>query len=164
MIIYVNRLGSDNEGRLSFDLAQEMGPIDYRGETICFASPVKVKGYVKQDKDVYLVIGQVQTEVLLECSRCLEIVNYPVHTEFEQQYSASGSQEETLMMDGDRIDLDKPVVESILLELPIKIVCSEECKGLCPICGSNRNINECKCSDEEIDPRMMVLKKLLKDK
>ncbi len=66
-----------------------------------------------------------------------------------------------LPLKGDSIDLREPVMESILLELPVKVLCSEECKGLCPICGADRNVEECSCSIHEVDPRMQQLKRLL---
>jgi uncharacterized protein len=164
MIIQGSRLASASQGRFPFKLSESIRPIDYRDEKIAFTGPVVVTGSIEQNGSLYLVTGDVQAEVVLECSRCLGEVRYPVRTSFIQEYREGGADADRLVADRDRIDLYGPVVESILLELPIKVVCREECKGLCPVCGSNRNINECGCSRDEIDPRMLALKKLLEEK
>lgn len=164
MIIYVNRLKWEGGGRMPFSLTEEMEGMDYRGERVDFDGPIVVSGYIERDGDMILVTGEVQTGVILRCSRCLGVVKFPIRTDFSQEYSEAGEEEEVLPVKGDRIDLRKPVMESILLDLPIKALCSEECKGLCPICGTDRNEKDCGCSIEDIDPRMQQLKKLLEQR
>ncbi len=161
MIMYIKNLKSDDSGRVSFELKENIGCIDSGGENISFSSPINVKGSIERNDNVFLIRGEVQTEVILQCSRCLRTVKYPLSTAFSQMYSETGEGEDVLPIRGDRIDLNVPVKESILLELPIKVLCSEDCKGLCPICGGDRNTTQCDCRHEGIDPRMEKLKKLL---
>ncbi|MGI6697933.1 MAG: hypothetical protein GXY97_01700 [Clostridiales bacterium] len=161
MIIHVNRLRRGDDGRMTFSLKEDMEGLDYRGERLDFESPVAVNGSIERDGDLLYVTGEVRTEVVLQCSRCLRTIRHPLRTGFSQQYSEAGPGEEVLPVKGDSIDLREPVMESILLELPVKVLCSEECKGLCPICGADRNVEECGCSINEIDPRMQQLKRLL---
>jgi len=163
MIIYVNKLKCDSQGHMLFQLAPSIDHLDYRGESLSFSSPVVITGSVEQNEDYYMVTGKIKTEVILECSRCLSSVRYPIKTGFKQKYSEVAEEEETLPANGDKIDLGKPVIESILLELPIKVLCKEECKGLCPECGLDRNDVECNCTHDQIDPRMLELKKLLEE-
>lgn len=163
MIVYVNRLKSDVSGRVPFGLTEDIKEIDLGGERVDFSGPVKITGSVEWDGVSFLVTGEVQTEVILECSRCLRTVRYPLRTAFKQKYSETGDGEDVLSARGDRIDLNIPVRESILLELPVKVLCREECKGLCPLCGADRNEGECDCSNEDIDPRMQRLKELLEE-
>ncbi len=65
--------------------------------------------------------------------------------------------------EGDAVDLDELVREQILLALPTRTLCREECKGLCPECGANLNAGECDCAQKEIDPRWAALADLKKD-
>ena len=126
-----------------------------------FNSPVVIDGSIEQDGDTLMVTGEVRTEVILQCSRCLGTVKHPLHSGFSQEYSETGQGEDVMPVKGDSIDLRKPVIESILLELPVKVLCREECKGLCPVCGTDRNMKECGCTSHEIDPRMLQLRKIL---
>lgn len=61
------------------------------------------------------------------------------------------------------VDLAAVFEEELLLELPAKLLCSEDCKGLCPKCGTNLNSGSCNCTAKEIDPRLEVLKALLEN-
>ena len=60
------------------------------------------------------------------------------------------------------MDLDDLVVSDILLSLPTKIICKEDCEGLCPSCGINRNVDTCECQKKQVDPRLAKLGELLK--
>jgi uncharacterized protein len=72
--------------------------------------------------------------------------------------------EEPIPFSGDDLDLTAPVRESLLLELPMKPVCREDCVGLCPVCGANLNLERCGCRAETADPRLVSLKRLLEAK
>ncbi|MDD2499121.1 MAG: DUF177 domain-containing protein, partial [Desulfitobacteriaceae bacterium] len=74
------------------------------------------------------------------------------------------NEEEIYFYEGDKIDILPQVLQTILLELPMKVLCREDCKGLCPVCGTNLNIKECRCERESIDPRLAALKNLLNDR
>ena len=62
-----------------------------------------------------------------------------------------------------RYDLDPLITEDIFLDLPSKLLCSEDCKGLCPVCGKNRNEGDCGCEKQTVDPRLEILKQLMKE-
>ena len=161
MIIHFNKLRRGDDGRMTFTLIENMDGLDYGGERLDFEGPVVINGSIEQDGELLYVTGEVRAEVVLRCSRCLGTVRHSLRTGFSQEYSEAGLGEEVLPFKGDSIDLREPVMESILLELPVKALCGEECKGLCPICGADRNVKECGCSVQEMDPRMQQLKKLL---
>jgi len=67
--------------------------------------------------------------------------------------------DESLVIDG-KIDIAEVVREQILLALPAQVFCGDDCKGLCPKCGANQNLIDCKCADKEIDPRWAALRNL----
>jgi uncharacterized protein len=64
------------------------------------------------------------------------------------------------VFDGSAIDVDEIVKEQILLAVPTRMLCREDCKGICPECGADRNTGECNCVTNDIDPRWAALKKL----
>jgi uncharacterized protein len=117
--------------------------------------------------------GDIETAARLTCSRCLERYVQPLDLHFDLLYTTSPERaapgesrmEEELItvtpFDGVRIDLSALLAEQIDLGLPLKPLCRPECRGLCPRCGSNRNVAACGCPDEETgEPRLRILKDL----
>lgn len=119
--------------------------------------------------------GNISASAEVDCDRCLKTVSLPIETEFDVKYlpvedytssEAAELQEEDLSVsffDGETIDLDELVREQVLLAMPARALCGEECKGLCPVCGADRNTNACDCENHEIDPRWAGLKAVTSD-
>jgi uncharacterized protein len=122
------------------------------------------------------VKGQFSTTAQVECDRCLKPVDVPVTAQFNLEYvtpatyaaSPAAELEETDMslsvFDGETIDIDELVGEQLLLALPSRILCREDCKGLCPECGNDRNLQDCRCETAKVDPRWGALKELVNGK
>jgi uncharacterized protein len=118
------------------------------------------------------VQGKLATSVETPCARCLEPVTREVAREFELLYRPRGvdaGREEISVTQaeaeigyyvGDGVELADILREQILLEVPMKVVCREECKGLCPSCGHNLNESDCHCPPPVADPRWQALKDL----
>jgi uncharacterized protein len=116
--------------------------------------------------------GNVSARAEVDCDRCLKAIEVPIETEFDVTYVPASNyaanetaelQEADLLVsvyEGDEIDVDEIVREQILLALPARALCGEECKGLCPVCGVDRNTNGCACEEKETDPRWSALKDL----
>ncbi|HWP98517.1 MAG TPA: DUF177 domain-containing protein [Syntrophomonadaceae bacterium] len=109
--------------------------------------------------------GRLETRVELNCARCLENLIYPISTEF--QFTVASEAEDHALQEGDilpygdgQVDLEPLVNELIVTELPLTPLCQAECRGLCPLCGSNKNTHRCNCKDHSIDPRWEKLNKL----
>ena len=103
------------------------------------------------------------TEAVYLCSRCLERVKVPIQFNINEMFYPSGSVEnekEAETFCDDEMDLTDVIQRSILENLPMKVVCKEECKGLCPKCGKNLNEGDCDCNDTEFDPRLESLRTL----
>ncbi|MCS7164308.1 MAG: DUF177 domain-containing protein [Thermodesulfovibrio sp.] len=127
----------------------------------------------KNGKKVF-VKGVVNGEVELQCSRCLKNYKMPIRSLVEVSYHPIEelNREELVELKQDEmevdfyregvIDTEDIIRDQILLNIPMKPLCSEECKGLCPICGSDLNVSDCNCVVKEIDPRMAVLQSLLR--
>jgi len=116
------------------------------------------------------VNGKLRTRLELPCARCLESVNYDVNRNFDLLYrpqesdagreelSVTAAEAEVSYYQGDGLLLDDVVREQVLLAVPLKVTCREDCKGLCPHCGKNLNVEECSCAEPVEDPRWTALK------
>ncbi len=118
----------------------------------------------------YYCQGQLEAEATVECARCLEpfrqkLVNDTdfIATSYKQDGEIADD-EDRVYYDADlRADLWEIVRQTVILALSMKPLCREDCRGLCPQCGTNLNKKKCKCTVKEIDPRLEPLKKLLSE-
>ncbi len=125
----------------------------------------------KCDNDIY-VTGKVSAVLEFACSRCLEMFTEQINTEFSTEYlpeTEKPTEEEMEIVEDDfaisyyseeKIDILPAVMDQILLSVPIKPLCKEDCRGLCPQCGQSLNINKCRCQTHDMDERLAVLKKI----
>src|SRR5678815_5723604 len=150
----------------------ELNPVD---ERVSLIAPAAVTGKVRLSGNEVFVNGHVETRAQVECDRCLKSVELPVSADFALEYitgaeyeSGSGAAELTeaelsvSVFDGEAIDVDEVVKEQILLAVPTRMLCREDCKGICPQCGADRNTGECSCVTNDVDPRWAALKNLTK--
>ena len=121
----------------------------------------------KISKNKITVKGNSNITLVIPCDRCLTPVNTVVHFEIdrvadlEQDTETVEEQEEQDYIDGYNLDVDELVFAEVLMNIPAKTLCREDCKGLCPVCGCNRNEKDCGCDDQSLDPRMSVFKDIL---
>lgn len=101
----------------------------------------------------------------IPCDRCLREVAYEIELLSEREIDFSLTEEEraaeldeTDFINGYDLDVDAFVCEEILLGFPMKVLCQEDCKGICKVCGANLNEGECGCDRTELDPRMSVIR------
>ena len=118
------------------------------------------------------VQGDLRVETETACDRCLEAIKFPIQSPFDLVYipateTADGGEDEideaaveVGFYEGNGLALDDVLREVVLLALPMQIVCSESCKGICPVCGHNRNQRECNCQTKAVDDRWNSLKSL----
>lgn len=116
--------------------------------------------------------GDLQVTVDAACDRCLEPVSLPIRSPFDLVYipasvAAEGGEEEideaaveVGFYEGSGLQLNDVLREVVLLALPMQLVCSESCKGICPVCGQNRNQRDCGCQSAAVDDRWTKLKEL----
>ncbi len=119
---------------------------------------IEVEGILYVEDNALKVDFQVKMQVHLVCSRCIEEFNSPLNLRIQESYDLV---EDQGILQNATIDLTELLRENILLNLPIKPLCEEHCKGLCAECGTNLNVHSCKCNNEPVDPRLSVLKNLL---
>jgi uncharacterized protein len=109
--------------------------------------------------------GKLHFEFSANCLRCLERVETIKDIEVEESFVevSKANEADAYTFEGNAVDIDKPLMDNIILALPMKIICSEDCKGLCESCGTNLNFENCNCDESKIvDPRMEILKDYFK--
>ena len=159
----------------SFSRTFAPSDVGERDDAYTVVAPVDLSFDVHKDKDRFRLVGTVKTELELVCSRCLEPFRMPVDAAFDIRYlpasEASAEQENeveeedlgTSFYTDDQIDLNELLREQFYLTLPMKPLHSEDCKGLCPQCGTNLNSGTCTCEVGWEDPRLAGLKALKRD-
>ncbi len=134
-------------------------------------NPVTVKGVAVNSGDSIFVEATADAKVGLVCSRCLEDfqtrLSVPISCEYRKGEAVEESRpeegRELSWYQGDSIDLSQEIRDQLLLEVPMKPLCDEECRGLCSQCGINLNRQGCECASDDIDDRLAPLKRLLKE-
>jgi len=140
------------EGVSTLELKCDAEEIDLEEEGISFAGPITARlELFKQGDKIYLK-AELLIPIESQCAKCLTTVHEVVKGTFENQYRPLPKETRDVMDDigigyysDEYIDLSDDVKESFLLELPARVLCSEDCKGLCPKCGQNLNEVECNC-------------------
>ncbi len=133
--------------------------------------------WLESSPDGIRVHGNIRGSVCMECTRCLEEYRQELDIEVDEFYRRPGlatvtgeggrlaeadiQEEDEYVISEGAIDLNLLINDAVMLSLPIKRLCGEECRGLCQVCGKNLNEGECGCTRESIDPRLEVLRALL---
>ena len=140
-------------------------------EDFRLAAPVELTGEARKDAQKVRLTGRVTTTLECDCSRCLEPFPVPVDAKIDvillPASENKGEAEQEVAEDDlgvsyyrdDVVDLGELMREQFYLALPMKPLCREDCRGLCPVCGINRNRETCTCETTWVDPRMEALKR-----
>ncbi len=128
-------------------------------------NPVEVSGEVVNRAGILLLHFELDTVLHLVCDRCLDEYDKAQHVVYDVCVADHSEEDcdEILVCENDQLELDDLVMTSFVLAQESKHLCREDCKGLCPKCGINRNASTCNCEQKEVDPRLEVLRKLLEE-
>lgn len=160
------------EGRTHLDFAIGAEEIELEDTYFKFPRSLQVDLTVHRSIETFTLDGRIRSAVRGECCRCLAEAEEPLAVEFKlllQRRHASADELEAVAEDeeieivdpGKRgMDLGDRIRDAVILELPVRIYCKTDCKGLCPQCGQNLNQDACSCAEKEIDPRWEGLKKV----
>ena len=155
-------------GKVRFDESFGPGQIDFTGEELQQGSPLKAAGVAEllSDSDGEVRIqGKYAVEMTAQCDRCLGRARFPLEARFDLYYrpaSTLAGEDEVEIDEGEAeigfyegrgLELMDILREQVMLALPMQRVCSEDCKGICPVCGGNRNEASCDCKVESTDDR-----------
>lgn len=171
MLLDLQRLHGQRE---HFDRSFQPSAFDPQDPEYRVAAPVELSMDVERaGGDAFRVTGRAITRLELDCGRCLEAFEVPVDASFELRYipaaENTGDPEREIEEDDlttafyreGALDVIDMLREQFTLAIPMKPLCAEACRGLCPECGANLNRTECGCTPKWEDPRLAALKGLL---
>jgi len=159
-------------GREHYEKVYDPGMFSADREAFQVVAPVALSFDILKDKEQFHLTGTIRTTLELPCSRCLEPFTSPVDASFDLRYQPhalnTGNDEReieeddlsTAFYENDEIDLGQLMREQFYLSVPMKPLCQDGCRGLCPVCGTNLNRGTCACKQDWEDPRLAVLRNL----
>lgn len=158
----------DKEGSIRVEAQVPADDPLWEDMEVSFAGPVDVRLRASTAGSGEVVVrGSVEADLRQECRRCLEPVTGRLEQELTMVFLPADTpgiedDSEARVFDGRAValDLSEPVREEVILAIDPYVVCDPECKGLCPVCGTNRNHEACDCRTEELDPRWDALRGL----
>lgn len=134
-----------------------------------FKSPVEFTISNAGQKKVFIV-ANAKVSLMIPCSRCLEKVETFFDIHFEKEIDFNYSEEDrarelddTNYISGYNLDVDLLVYDEILIDFPMRVLCKNDCKGICNVCGLNLNKGTCDCETTALDPRMSVIRDIFKN-
>ena len=136
-----------------FDLTDAWGEDHWNGDTIAYVRPVSFSGTYMLADETVIVRGIARAVIESPCARCLAATETSVEAEVEEAFIRDKGEEreaddDQYMYSGHVLELDEAVRTALLLELPSRILCKEDCLGLCDQCGADLNINACSCQKD----------------
>lgn len=163
----ITSISKEDGGSLEIEDSGRIDMLD--AQAFDFIGPVSVKGTltniggnIRADVDVY-------AEYSTQCGRCLSDVKGIVEFKLSETF-AFIDRDDTIVdaeqyypIEGEWLELDKAVTDGIIVTLPLAVLCSEDCRGLCVNCGANLNEGECFCSNDDMNPAMEKLKNYFND-
>ena len=158
----------ESSGR--FSGTYEVGQLSLDEPALTFITATDVQGRANRKDGAVELSGELHAKLAGSCARCLKKVELAINVEFterfvravdwrnEEQHELQKEDLDLAVFDGEGIELDDLVKEEILLAVPGQVLCNEDCKGLCPICGIDRNEATCTCESNVVDQRWEKLK------
>jgi uncharacterized protein len=160
------------EAGIEVSVAIDASEVNLSDETAQLGSDLHLEGRVFEAGEQMLLEGRLRGTFSLNCSRCLKPFDSPFDIDVSARYvnapeaehqdrADSNIPEEVIIpFVGDEIDLISGIREDLILNVPLKPLCSEDCRGLCAQCGADLNEGDCKCDRKTVDPRLAGLRDL----
>jgi len=166
MLISLSEIMTTKDKVVQISAPIELEQFEYQGENYKFAhkEPINLTITNLGNRTV-MIEGSTDITLTLYCGRCLKEINYPmsIYIQKEIDFNLTADEraeglDETNYIIGYNLDVDTLIYDEILIGFPMKLLCSEDCKGLCKNCGTNLNEKSCDCDTFAYDPRMSVIR------
>ena len=164
MLLSLNKIIETPGATVPFSTSVDLSDLCY-GISYPVTEPVRAEGQVRNTAGVLVMTGSIETTIHGTCDRCASDfdreVHFPIDVVLVTELSNEENEDEWVFpLEGDSADLDDIVWTVFVLNLDSKLLCKEDCRGLCHRCGKNLNDGPCNCQ-KELDPRFAALKQLL---
>lgn len=139
-------------GRQRLSVEQEVPLEPFEGVT--FPEPARVHLDMHSSGDMLEIAGSIDVGIHGECDRCLGEVDRAMHVDVDEQFSIEGDAQadpfgESNVLTGDRLDVKDLTTQLVCSAVPFGLLCAQDCKGICPVCGENKNTGACNCEPTE---------------
>lgn len=168
MQIHLQKLNQQLDQQLHLHESIQIDSLQSEVSGLLSMEPVNVDAHVfKLDPHLIQVDAKQSTVAKFTCSRCLKTFEQSLRMEWAEQFTdvadraQENEEQEIHLIEGNVLDLTPYIREAVILHIPYAPVCREDCKGLCPKCGIDQNIDSCQCETRSIDPRLAKLQELL---
>ena len=164
MLLGLNKIIETPGATVPFSTSVDLSDLCY-GVSYPVTEPVRAEGQVRNTAGVLVMTGSIETTIHGTCDRCADHfdreISFPIDVVLVTELSNEENEDEWVFpLEGDSADLDDIVRTVFVLNLDSKLLCKEDCQGLCHRCGKNLNEGPCNCQ-KELDPRFAALKQLL---
>lgn len=164
MLLGLSKIIDSPGSSVAFSTSVDLSDLRY-GVSYPVSEPVLAQGTVRNTAGVLLMKGSITTTIHGVCDRCAEDfhrkIDFPIDVVLVTELSNEENEDEWVFpLEGDSADLDDIVRTVFVLNLDSKLLCRDDCKGICHRCGKNLNDGPCQC-EKELDPRFAALKQLL---
>lgn len=163
MIIDLKRIFANDDASLPVDCSLDMSSVEFAG-VFPLKKPVKLIGSVFSRASIVRLSAKLSYTYEAPCDRCGTDAARDCILNIEKSLAASLEGEESddiILIPDMKLDLDELIYTEVVVSLPMKHLCREDCKGICAKCGKNLNEGKCGCPEKEIDPRLSALADLL---
>lgn len=164
MIIDVGNIFVADGSVVPLDLDFDFADVEYR-DIYPFKEKAFFKGNVSNRAGAVTLDGCVRCNYTAPCDRCGEICTESLCVDIEytlvQRLENDDEKDGFIVVSDKQLNIDEIVLSDLILNVPMKHLCDDDCKGLCMNCGANLNLGKCSCKNDDIDPRLAALKELL---
>ena len=165
MIINLSEVIKDIDAKIILDNDIDIQNAEFMGENFVFTKPLHINGSITNNTKSLELSGKVTGEMEVQCARCRKPMKVPVEftvLEVIMQDNGEVDNEDIIVITGEEIDVNDIILNSFLMNVEGKYLCSEDCKGLCSRCGKDLNLGDCGCDEDNIDPRWAKLAEIMK--
>lgn len=166
MLIDLTDIIKNENGKLSIKEYFDMPKVSFMGEEFAFSEPICIEGVILNNSKALELNVTASGKASVHCARCgkpLTVsVSFPILETLMREEEAAPEDDEVILYSGKEIELDDIIISNFLMNVPVKYLCRDDCKGLCPICGADLNETTCGCSKDTMDPRLEKLAEIMK--
>ncbi len=167
MLIDLTDIIKNINGKLEISETFMMPTVNFLGEDFVFDKEFKAVGTIINNSKALELSLDVSGEALVHCARCgkpIKVdIDFPVFETLVREGTEISDSDDVILYSGKQIELDDIVVSNFLMNVPVKYLCREDCKGLCPNCGVNLNEKSCHCDEIPSDPWQEKLAEIMKN-
>ncbi|MDP4153316.1 MAG: DUF177 domain-containing protein [Bacillota bacterium] len=164
MLIDISGVLKNENSGLDIEFDMDGSDIELYGDEHPFKTPLHVSGKVENKAGIVTLLLNISGMMEMLCARCLKPVSHKVDVDVENLLVTelqNADDDKLLLVTEDLFDVGKIAADAVVVNAPVRLLCREDCKGLCPKCGKDLNEGGCDCKNDEVDSRLAVLQKLL---